>query len=506
HVALGHVSNSEAGLRPLTITRLRSALESISQAPQDELSATDKKLIKRFRSEFNLADYPLGIQGPWQKKYLKKAFKEELVSYDLARPDPRILTYRDSLLSFWGDFRVTAVVERIDSKKNYLRNADHLRLYGSFNKNLAFYTELTMHHINADTSLIPQFEVYRNEELNFFPEYNSSVWYQTQSSVYYDGKWLDVQAGNKPFGWGYSPSYSPILALEVPPFPFISLSAKYGSLRFQTLHASLLAHTSEVLHAREAKLEKYLAAHRIEVDINKNLTVGFSEMVLYGGRSPELDYMIPVSFFLPVEHNLGDLDNLLMAFDSYWRIRPGLALYQTLFWDELYWTKALENWWGNKFIYQAGIHWVPSGGGGSRYLPDIRLELAVARPWTYSHEDSVNTYTSADIGLGLPQGPNAQSLLIESTWWPTYRWWLKGSVLWMKKGTVLGSSPLDDHDSRDHNLDYATPLLLGETINSTEIRLETRYTVSQMVELVVRLRKISTDSDLTGYLGLIFEW
>jgi hypothetical protein len=76
----------------------------------------------------------------------------------------------------------------------------------------------------------------------------------------------------------------------------------------------------------------------------------------------------------------------------------------------------------------------------------------------------------------------------------------------LKKGTGIGSSPLDDYDNRDRDLDYATPLLLGETINSTEMRLETRYTVSQMVALVVRIKKISTDSDLTGQLGLIFEW
>jgi hypothetical protein len=503
HIALGHVHSSEAGVRPLTIGRLHSAMESISQA-HTELSTTDKKLIRRFQSEFNLDDYPEGFRGPWQKAHLKKDFKEALFSYDVNRPDPRILTYRDSLLSIWGDFRETAVAERVDSKV-ILRNADHLRLYASFRDNLAFYSDLTMHHINGDTSIVPQLEIYRNEELNFFPEYNSAVWYQTQSSLYYDGKWLDVQAGNKPFGWGYSPSYSPILALKVPSFPFLSLSAEYRSLRFQALHASLLAHASEVLHAREDKLEKYLAAHRIEVDINKNLVVGFSDIIVYGRRSPELEYMIPASFFLSVEHNLGDKDNLLMAFDSYWRIRPGLVLYQTLFWDELAWAKVLKDWWGNKYVYQAGIHWVPSGGSNSN-LPDVRLELSVARPWAYTHDDSVNNYTSADIGLGLPQGPNSQSILIESTWWPTCRWWLKGSVLWLKKGTGIGSSPLNDYGHRDRELDYETPFLLGKIAKSTEMRLETHYTFSNMVDLVARIRKNSSESVIAGYIGMIFEW
>lgn len=34
-------------------------------------------------------------------------------------------------------------------------------------------------------------------------------------------------------------------------------------------------------------------------------------------------------------------------------------MYQTLLWDELDWAKLFKPWWGNKYVFQTGVYWVP---------------------------------------------------------------------------------------------------------------------------------------------------
>ena len=56
--------------------------------------------------------------------------------------------------------------------------------------------------------------------------------------------------------------------------------------------------------------------------------------------------------------------------------------------DEVTWSKIFKPWWGNKFIFQSGLHFVPSSNPS---IPDIRIEYTLSRPWIYSHKDSINT-------------------------------------------------------------------------------------------------------------------
>jgi hypothetical protein len=226
-------------------------------------------------------------------------------------------------------------------------------------------------------------------------------------------------------------------------------------------------------------------------------------MIIYGNRPPELDYLIPMNFLWPTQHNLGDHDNYLFAFDAAWRISPGLTLYQTLFMDELAWVELFKDWWGNKYVYQAGLHITPNS---EINLPDLRLELSIARPWTYTHDDSVNNYTSANLALGLPQGPNSQSIFVESTWWLSPRWFIKGSYLWLKQGTGLGSNASDNYGLRDRDLDYNTPFLLGEVERTYQANLDIQYKFSQMIDVVIQGRYDSKLSEGIGKIALVWEW
>ena len=226
-------------------------------------------------------------------------------------------------------------------------------------------------------------------------------------------------------------------------------------------------------------------------------------MVIYGNRPFEVEYLIPVNFYWPAEHNQGDRDNLLMALDCSWRIKPGLNWYNTLFWDELAWEKVLTKWWANKFVFQTGFHWASKS---NPLLPDLRIEATISRPWTYTHNDIVNSYTTAGIGLGLPQGPNSQSLLVEVGFWPSYQWNINLSSMLMKKGSGLGSSPLDNYNLRDRAFDDNTPYLLGNVQKSTEFRIETDYAVNRILNLFGLVSLKYPNSEYGGHIGITIDW
>ncbi len=226
-------------------------------------------------------------------------------------------------------------------------------------------------------------------------------------------------------------------------------------------------------------------------------------MVIYGNRSPEVEYLIPVNFYWPAEHNQGDRDNLLMALDCSWRIKPGLRLYNTIFWDELAWEKIFSKWWGNKFIFQTGLHWVSKS---NPYLLDWRVEATVSRPWTYTHDELVNSYTTAGLGLGFPLGPNSQSLFIKAGFWPSYRWYCNVSTLFVREGSGLGSAATDNYALRDPELNNNTPYLLGDINQSSELLIETNYTLNKIVDLFGSIKAKFPNPEYGGHIGISIDW
>jgi hypothetical protein len=194
----------------------------------------------------------------------------------------------------------------------------------------------------------------------------------------------------------------------------------------------------------------------------------------------EFDYLIPLHWYWAGEHNRGDQDNLLIGLDYSWRIRPGVRIYQTLLLDEVVWGKIFKPWWGNKFVFQSGLHWVPST---DPFIPDFRLEYTISRPWVYTHYDTINSFSSMGMGLGFPHGPSAQVLRIATNLFPTARILINGTIDFVNKGSGMGSSVFHNYAFRDTFLDDNTPNLLSPVYNKTVIILLIKYDLSRYIKL-----------------------
>ena len=500
-ITLGNLSQSDASVRPLTYSKVR-AIFKLLVTVSDDLSNKDRQLLNRFESEFSIEKFESTIRFSLQKSTLKNIGNTAFSKYQIRKAEPHFLSYRDSAVYAWADVSETMRLETIEESL-YRRFTDRVSVFGSLSEKLSFYVNFTMNRFVGDSSLVYQIEDFKNEDHPYFDFVNWTLWYQSEAAFNISTKYGDFQLGKTPVIWGFSPEYSPILSGSTQTFPYVHYSFKYKNIRFYFMHGSLLPMESSEIHNADEYPQKYLAVHRIEFEINNNLIMSFNEMVIYGNRPLEIEYLIPVNFYWVAEHNQGDRDNLLMALDCSWRIKPGLRWYNTLFWDELAWEKVLTKWWANKFVFQTGFHWVSKT---NPYLPDLRIEPTVSRPWTYTHNDMVNSYTSAGIGLGLPQGPNSQSLLLKAGFWPSYRWYFNVSSMLIREGSGLGSSPMDNYDLRDPELDDNTPYLLGEINNSSEFRFETSFSINRIIDIFGLIIYKYPNSKYGGHLGITIDW
>ena len=459
-------------------------------------SSNQDKLIKRFRAEFSINKIHDGMEFPWEKQKLSSDFSS-LTTFSIDVHEPHILTYKDSQNIFWADLEEKITFEFSDEPHHLYRDRFAFSVF--LDNTITVHTDFRMNRYVGALPIPEQISSYKDQWVKYYPEVNWSIWYEDRSLIHYKGKHLDFELSKTPFTWGYSPNYSPIFSANTAPFPFIGMEKSFNKVRFKSIHGFLLPFSTEKIHIMTSVLEKNVAAHRLEIDLTSNFTASVSEMAVYGGRRFDAEFLLPLNWFWASEHNLGNRGNILMAVDYYWRMSPGVLVYQTLLWDELDWAKLFKPWWGNKFVFQSGVHWVPFSN--PKY-PDFRVEWTVSRPWVYTHYDSLANYTSGDIGLGFPNGPNSQLLYFESNWWlsPQSLWTI--SCQHLVKSSGPGSNPTNNSNDRDQSLDDNTPMLLGDISESTLIGLKFDYRLTQLVYITGKLTYDANEKVSSGRFGL----
>jgi len=153
---------------------------------------------------------------------------------------------------------------------------------------------------------------------------------------------------------------------------------------------------------------KWMAAHRYDFRVLKNIQVGIWDMVIYGNRDLDWDYLPPTTFLWSAEHYNGDRDNVLMGLDIRWIVGEGNELIFSWLLDELKFSKAATNWFGNKHGYQLGLHSVDPFGINNA---DLNLEYVMMRPYVYTHTKAINVPQHYGKNLGLPLQPNSAEVL-----------------------------------------------------------------------------------------------
>jgi hypothetical protein len=240
---------------------------------------------------------------------------------------------------------------------------------------------------------------------------------ETRAHLTYENGPFVVSYGRGENIWGRAKTGSLSLSDYSPPFDQFRFEASFWKLRFiyvlgeikQCPQISKLVYEEQVDKNHFVAAQKYLTAHRVEIDVWDNLSLGLYESLIFGDRF-DLSYANPITFLRGAEHYNRDHDNAAMGADFRF-VHRGLSIYGDFFIDDITTKKIGTDWWGNKFAYQAGLFIVEPFR-----LPgiDLRAEYTKIKPWVYTHKYPINSYAHYGDALGYFSGSNSDVLFMEA--------------------------------------------------------------------------------------------
>ena len=241
------------------------------------------------------------------------------------------------------------------------------------------------------------------------------------------------------------------------PTPYFGYRLELGPIEYTQYAAKLFEKKNK---------GKYMHAHRLDLHLPQNITLGLSETALYGSttepahtnpnadadstdRDFEWTYVLPFMLYNFQEHILGDQDNISLAFDLSVKTIPNWELYAELLWDDMKTPTSMfdDSWWGNKWATTIGL-----ARDNLRLGPvtlDWFAEYTRIEPWVYTHHKGGGyTYANYAQSLGSDLGPNAQEIHSElSATWK----FIKGTLIagTVAKDTAFGGNITDIHGPED---------------------------------------------------------
>lgn len=191
--------------------------------------------------------------------------------------------------------------------------------------------------------------------------------------------------------------------------------------------------------------KKYLAFHRIGVNVTDRLNLGIFEAIAFGqpkdslGTSFELDYLNPIIFYRAIEQSGGSQDNALFGADVTWNFLNRFSFYGQVVLDEflLREVKAGDGWWGNKIAYQIGLKYIDVFGVNNL---DLQLEGNFARPYTYAHITNYTSHSHYKQPLAHTLGANFKEFIAIAHYQPIPKLRLSGKLVVANYGADTDST------------------------------------------------------------------
>ncbi|MBN2412754.1 hypothetical protein JXQ31_13785 [candidate division KSB1 bacterium] len=304
--------------------------------------------------------------------------------------------------------RLYANADTLSGGERVFEDSNGFVFWGTIGDNVGFYTNVRDTR-EWGTRLYPGYVNTTAVGLGFVQGGGDQIYHdETRAYVVLNYKTFYLQFGKDKNLWG--PGYSGQLGLSgrATSYDFAKLQVVSQRFKFTSLWGVLQHYDTGFFYGNHQ--EKYIAAHRLECAPFDFMELGLYETLIYSGRKIEPGYLNPVMFYRSAEHYLGDRDNAAMGLDVELKLIPNTKIYGELFIDDLTTGKLSSGFYGNKFAYLVGGHYVDMAG-----IPnlDVRLEYARVRPYTYSHKFELNSYRHFITGLGHWIGPNADDLYLE---------------------------------------------------------------------------------------------
>ncbi|KAB2925482.1 MAG: hypothetical protein F9K22_03215 [Bacteroidetes bacterium] len=298
--------------------------------------------------------------------------------------------------------------------------------------------------------------------------------------------------------WGTAERGTIILSNKAPSYPQIKLRMPLGDdITFTYLHGWLHSNSMDSLRTyavtgygepltRVIFRQKYIAAHMVEFSLWDGVDIAIGESEIYGGRNPEVLYLIPFMFFKGAEHWMYDTDNSQMFMSADLNVVRDYNLYFSLFLDEF----STEDFYlshrqRNQLAFTTGIR------AYDLVMPDTRLTVEYTRlnPWVYNHKFPDATFQSHGVDLGHWLGQNGDLFFIQAQWQPMRSMTLAIQFESLRKGWK---------DSTVRQYQLPTPdFLYGPRTKSQSLGLTARYEVLRdlFADLWIQRSRYTSEAD-----------
>ena len=241
-------------------------------------------------------------------------------------------------------------------------------------------------------------------------------------------------------------------------YMFLKLNTNIWKFNYQNIFAELTKNYNQ-RGADKLLTKKYMALHHLSVNVTKNVNLGVFESVVFKRENVfEFQYLNPIIFYRAIEQALGSPDNAMLGFDFKINIPKHVQLYGQLVIDEFNFSKEFSvpgksklyglfhprKWWGSKFAAQLGIKYIDAFGVDHL---DLQFEANIARPYTYSHDDTTTSWTHYNQPLAHPLGANFKELIFQVNYQPIQKFYFSSRFIYDNKGedtdsTNWGGNPM----------------------------------------------------------------
>lgn len=499
---------------------VKEILESLS-GKQNELSATETKLLKKYLDEFaaDKADstntYQLISSGNYSDKF-SDIFSDKIKNF---------YSYRDDNINFHFEILGRALYGQ--NFKPFINNSElydiGFRGRGTVLDKVGY--SLTVQKggasgsqdfaITLDPRLKYNFKFY--EKLENIGNYDFTEGYLRFFTQPAEDMNIAFQIGREKLKLGYGYGSKLVLSGDHPLLDFLKLDFKYGVFSFTSLHGSTVG---EFNIDRDENYTKMFAYNKFKLSLDNLFDIGFGESIIYSGRGIDLAYLNPFAFYKFVEMSLQDRDNGVVFLDFQSRFLKNLELQATFFMDENIISHLQEmDLFSNKTAYQVGLFWYQPLA-----LNDLSLvfEYTKIRPYVYSHVNYKNSYTAHRELLGHRIGPNADEIYTSATY--NLNEWIRGVFefqlirsgenMYDALGNVVfnsGGDPLFAHrvDMDDEHISFLDGERIDQKIFTFKLQLEPIREVyfDFLYKYIIRenITKDFTDYSSYGFIRMNFE-
>lgn len=345
--------------------------------------------------------------------------------------------YSENLLHYkTGDFTLTAdplfdfgIGYDIKHSANSWVNTRGITVTGILNQKLSFNTEIyetqslfapwPAEFINS-TGIVPgqgSIKPFKKTSVDFF---NSNGYVSYNASKFVN---MTLGYGKNFIGEGYR---SMLLSDASFNYPYLKLTANFNQVKYTVLYSQFIDRSS-TLSPGFGYDRKWSVMHYLQMMLWGRLNLGLFDAIVWenadstGFRGFDIQYLNPVILLRPVEESFGSPDNALVGATFSLRVNRHYIVYGQLMLDEfvLAHIKANDGWWANKYGYQLGI-----SGWNLLDIPSLnaRLEYNQARPYTYSHGTTIESYSHFNQPLAHPLGANFREFIAMGSY--TYKNWM----------------------------------------------------------------------------------